>query len=87
MCMNTGYHGRTAITEIMFMDETVKQTILQTSDANAIHREALECGMITLLQDGARKVQEGVTTIEEVLRVTRVLKTRSRKRAAPMADS
>ena len=87
LCMNTGYHGRTAITEIMFMDETVKQTILQTSDANAIHREALECGMITLLQDGARKVQEGVTTIEEVLRVTRVLKTRSRKRAAPMADS
>jgi general secretion pathway protein E len=81
-CMNTGYHGRTAITEIMYMDESVKATILRTSDASSTHQEALNCGMITLLQDGVRKVKEGITTIEEVLRVTRVLRTRSRKRDA-----
>jgi len=79
-CMNTGYHGRTAIMEIMVMEETLKQIILKTSDSNQIHQEAVECGMLPLLQDGARKVLEGSTTIEEVLRVTRVLKTRSRKR-------
>jgi len=79
-CMNTGYHGRTAIMEIMIMEETLKQMILETSDSNQIHQEAVECGMLPLLQDGARKVLEGSTTIEEVLRVTRVLKTRSRKR-------
>jgi general secretion pathway protein E len=81
-CMNTGYHGRTAIMEIMIMEENLKHKILQTSDANSIHQEAMECGMTPLLQDGARKVLEGVTSIEEVLRVTRVLKTRSRKRVA-----
>ncbi len=79
-CMNTGYHGRTAIMETMVMEETLKQTILTTSDSNQIHQEAVECGMTPLLQDGARKVLEGITTIEEVLRVTRVLKTRTRKR-------
>ncbi len=84
-CNNTGYHGRTAITEIMYMDESVKETILKTSDANSIRQAAVEnCGMITLLEDGAEKVKSGDTTLEEVLRVTRVLKTRSRKRTAPV---
>ncbi len=81
-CMNTGYHGRTAIMELMVMEESLKHMILKTSDSNAIHQEAVECGMLPLLQDGAHKVLEGITTIEEVLRVTRVLKTRSRKRTA-----
>jgi general secretion pathway protein E len=63
-------------------EENLKHMILKTSDANSIHQEAVECGMVPLLQDGARKVLEGVTSIEEVLRVTRVLKTRSRKRVA-----
>ncbi len=72
-CMNTGYRGRTGIFEIMIMDEGIKKLILKTSDSNQINDEAIRSGMSTLVQDGARKVLEGITTIEEVLRVTRVL--------------
>jgi general secretion pathway protein E len=72
-CMNTGYRGRTGIFEIMNMDEGVKKLILKTSDSNQINDEAIRNGMSTLVQDGARKVLEGITTVEEVLRVTRVL--------------
>jgi general secretion pathway protein E len=57
----------------MIMDEGVKKLILRTSDSNQINDEAVRNGMSTLVQDGARRVLEGVTTIEEVLRVTRIL--------------
>ena len=73
-CMNTGYRGRTAIFEIMIMDDPIKRLILKTSDANQIHELAVKRGMITLAQDGTQKVLNGVTTVEEVLRVTRILK-------------
>jgi general secretion pathway protein E len=69
-CLNTGYMGRTGIFEMMILDDSVKNIILKTSDANAIKHKALEQGMITLRQDGARKVLDGITTIEEVFRVT-----------------
>jgi len=73
-CMQTGYRGRTGIFEIMIMDDPIKKLILKTSDSNQINETALERGMITMLQDGARKVLDGITTIEEVLRVTRILR-------------
>jgi general secretion pathway protein E len=76
-CMNTGYRGRTGIFEIMHMDEGVKKLILKTSDSNQINDEAARNGMSTLVQDGARKVLEGITTVEEVLRVTRILNRNS----------
>ncbi|MCJ7594700.1 MAG: type II secretion system ATPase GspE [Desulfobacterales bacterium] len=69
-CLKTGYKGRTGIFEMMILDDALKNLILKTSDANAIKRLAVEQGMITLRQDGARKVLEGITTIEEVVRVT-----------------
>jgi general secretion pathway protein E len=72
--MQTGYRGRTGIFEIMIMDDPIKKLILKTSDSNQINETALERGMITMLQDGARKVLDGITTIEEVLRVTRILR-------------
>jgi general secretion pathway protein E len=72
-CMNTGYRGRTAIFEIMVFDENLKKLILTTSDSNQINEMAIRGGMETLIQAGARKVLKGVTTIEEVLRVTRIL--------------
>jgi general secretion pathway protein E len=75
--MNTGYRGRTGIFEIMNMDEGVKKLIQKTSDSNQINDEAAHNGMSTLVQDGARKVLEGITTVEEVLRVTRVLNRNS----------
>ncbi len=72
-CMNTGYRGRTAIFEIMIMDEDVKKLILKTSDANQINELAVGRGMTTLLQSGAEKVLKGITTVEEVFRVTRII--------------
>ena len=69
-CLNTGYRGRMGIFEIMVLNEQIRHMILQTYDANQIKETALAHGMATLLQDGVRKVLEGTTTIEEVLRVT-----------------
>ena len=69
-CLNTGYMGRTGIFELMMLDDRIKNLILKTSDANAIKRRAVEQGMITLRQDGAQKVLNGITTIEEIFRVT-----------------
>ena len=69
-CLDTGYMGRTGIFELMLTDDTVKTTILKTSDASAIKRKAVGQGMITLRQDGAQKVLDGTTTIEEVFRLT-----------------
>lgn len=69
-CLNTGYSGRTGIFELMILNDPIKNIILKTSDANAIKRMAIEQGMITLSRDGAEKVKDGITTIEEVIRVS-----------------
>lgn len=71
-CMDTGYHGRTAIFEVMILDDHLKKLILKTSDANQIRKDAIRTGMSTLLSDGKRNILEGITTIEEVFRVTRM---------------
>jgi general secretion pathway protein E len=73
LCMQTGFRGRTAIFEIMIVDEEIKRLVLKTSDANQINELALKQGMITLQKDGIDKVLAGLTTTEEVLRVTRSL--------------
>ncbi|MBN2060076.1 MAG: type II secretion system ATPase GspE [Deltaproteobacteria bacterium] len=70
VCLNTGYMGRTGIFEIMILDDVIQNLILKTSDANAIKKMAIERGMITLRNNGAEKVLEGITTIEEVFRVS-----------------
>jgi general secretion pathway protein E len=69
-CLNTGYQGRTGIFELMILDDTIRNLILKTSDSNTIKHEAVNQGMITLRQDGVMKVLDGMTTVEEVLRVT-----------------
>ena len=69
-CFNTGYSGRQAIFEIMEVNDALKLVILSTSDANAIKAEALEQGMTPLRHCGIEKLLEGVTTVEEVMRVT-----------------
>jgi general secretion pathway protein E len=68
-CLQTGHRGREGIFELLLTDDEIKSTILRTSDANAIKKVAVEHGMITLRKDGARKVLEGIITIEEVFRV------------------
>ena len=69
-CFNTGYRGRVGIFEIMVLTERLKSLILKTFDSNRIKSEAVQQKMRTLRQDGMQKVIQGITTIEEVLRVT-----------------
>jgi len=69
-CFNTGYRGRIGIFEIMILKEQLKSMILKTYDSYQIKDAALKQGMVTLRQDGIDKVIRGITTIEEVLRVT-----------------
>ena len=71
-CLGTGYLGRLGVFEIMKISERIKQVILSTSDANALKQVAVEEGMRTLRQEGADKVLRGISTPEEILRVTQV---------------
>ncbi len=69
-CFQTGYRGRVGIFEIMEVSDRLQNLILKSFDAYQIKQLALEEGMITLRHDGIDKVLQGVTTIEEVIRVT-----------------
>jgi general secretion pathway protein E len=69
-CIHTGYRGRIGIFEIMILTEKLKSMILKTFDSGRIKNQALQDKMISLRHDGLKKVLEGATTIEEVLRVT-----------------
>ncbi|MDY7034607.1 MAG: type II secretion system ATPase GspE [Thermodesulfobacteriota bacterium] len=71
-CLDTGYFGRTGIYEIMEISEKIKKQILSTSDANEIKQTAIKEGMKTLRQDGADKILHGISTTEEILRVTQI---------------
>src|SRR5262249_48751479 len=69
-CNNSGYKGRTGIYEILPVDEEVRLLTMKRSDAGSIKRAATNKGMLTLRDDGARRVLAGVTTPEEVLTAT-----------------
>ncbi len=69
-CFNTGYLGRQPIFEILDMDDGIKSMIMTTSHAGRIRDIAMEKGMVTLRRDGLNKVLQGITSVEEVLRVT-----------------
>jgi general secretion pathway protein E len=72
-CLQTGYKGRIGIFELMSLTPAMKSLILTTSDAGQIKKQALSSlatGMMTLRQDGLRKVLAGLTTLEEIFRVT-----------------
>jgi general secretion pathway protein E len=69
-CRGTGYIGRTGIFEMLPMDESIKNLIVQGADSPVIKREAIKNGMRTLRQSALRKLAEGTTTFEEVVRVT-----------------
>ncbi len=69
-CFHTGYKGRIGIFELMHMSQNLKSLILKSHDSNRIMVEALKRNMATLREDGIKKVLGGVTTIEEILRVT-----------------
>ncbi len=69
-CFNSGYMGRSAIFEILLVDDDVRRKILDRTAIGDIKKHLLDKGMLSLRMDGAKKVVEGVTTIEEVVRVT-----------------
>ncbi len=70
-CSNTGYRGRMGIFETLSMTDAVAHLTLERSPANKIEEAAIQEGMLTLLEDGYLRVLEGVTTIEEVMRVAK----------------
>ncbi len=69
-CAQRGYSGRTGIFEIMPVNEAMRELINRQPDTETIRRQALGQGMTTLRQDGWEKVRAGITSLEEVLRVT-----------------
>ena len=68
-CNNTGYFGRIGVFEVMSITEKIGRLILERAPASDLQKQSVEEGMITMKQDGYLKVVEGLTTIEEVLRV------------------
>ncbi|MCB9557514.1 MAG: type II secretion system ATPase GspE [Deltaproteobacteria bacterium] len=69
-CLNTGYAGRLGIYELLVMSDEVRALVLKHTDTTTIKRLAVEQGMRTLRADGVQKIVSGMTTIEEVMRVT-----------------
>jgi general secretion pathway protein E len=69
-CAETGYRGRTGIFELLLMDQDLRRVIGTKGDAALIKAEAVAKGMVTLQEEGARLVADGVTTTEEVMRMT-----------------
>ena len=70
-CANTGFIGRVAIMEIMPMSDGIRGLVMRHASSGEIQKQALAEGMLTMYEHGLRKVLAGVTTLEEVLRVTR----------------
>lgn len=72
VCHLTGYSGRVGLFEVLEVTKTIRELIVRRSDSDVIAQKAMQEGMTTMLDDGLEKVVRGITTIEEVLRVTKV---------------
>jgi general secretion pathway protein E len=83
-CMNTGYAGRTGIHELFVLDDDMHRVIMSGADATLLHAAAKRQGMISLYEDGLRKVVAGETSMEELLRVTQ---DQSEGESSPGAES
>jgi general secretion pathway protein E len=75
-CRDTGYKGRSGVYEVMPVDEAVRGLIRDRADAPLIHRAARRAGMLTLRESAIRKLADGVTAFEEVVRVTSDIEAR-----------
>lgn len=72
VCRHTGYMGRVGIFEVLVIDDEIREAITSNKDSSEITKIAQKNGMTTIFQDGVSKVKQGITTIEEVLRVTKI---------------
>ncbi|HOE94999.1 MAG TPA: GspE/PulE family protein [Candidatus Sumerlaeota bacterium] len=70
-CRRTGFQGRRAIFELLLLDERIRELILTTRSVARLREAAREAGMLTLVEDGRRLLADGVTSVDEILRVTR----------------
>lgn len=70
-CRFTGYNGRTAIYEVLSVNDTIQELILKRASSTEVKKEASRMGMTTLHQDGLKKVALGLTTPEEIMMITR----------------
>jgi len=70
-CNKTGYRGRQGIYELMLMTSRIRETLLQGASTQDIRKAAVAQGMHTLYQDGIQKAVRGITTIDEVFRVSK----------------
>jgi type II secretory ATPase GspE/PulE/Tfp pilus assembly ATPase PilB-like protein len=71
VCKGSGYIGRIGLFEVLEIDETMRELIYANASMDAMTQQAQKMGMQTLLENGIQKVFTGLTTVEEVLRVTR----------------
>lgn len=71
LCGNSGFLGQIGIFEVLEIDDSIRKLLLTTSDSTEIRRQAVGAGMITMFEDGLEKVEKGITTVEEVLRVVK----------------
>ena len=71
-CNQTGYLGRIAIFEVLNITPAINTMILRRATSKEIQDQAKKEGLITMLQDGYLKVLDGITTIEEILRVSEI---------------
>jgi type IV pilus assembly protein PilB len=72
VCHNTGYLGRLGVFEVLDVSKEIRRLISEKADSDAINKQAVDEGMNSMLDDGLQKVIKGMTTIEEVIRVTKV---------------
>jgi general secretion pathway protein E len=70
-CAHTGFLGRISILEMLPMTDPLRTLVMRHANSNELRAEAINGGMVTMYEDGMRKAINGVTTFEEVLRVTR----------------
>ncbi|MFH1956760.1 MAG: GspE/PulE family protein [Patescibacteria group bacterium] len=70
-CNNVGYRGRTGIFEVMEVNDDIRPLIIQKVSSDVIYKKAKETGMDSMLHDGVMKIFQGVTTLNEVIRVTK----------------
>lgn len=71
VCNMSGYNGRIGIFELLVIDETIKALIMAEENSGTVETAARENGMVTMMEDGLRKVQSGLTTFEEIIRTTK----------------
>lgn len=71
-CAQTGYSGRINVHEILMVDDNIRALVMKSADAGTIRKAAVEAGMLTMREDGTRKVLAGITTVQEMTRTLNI---------------